>query len=329
MPSLRSPVRRSRAFTLIELLVVIAIIAILIGLLLPAVQKVREAAARSQCSNNMKQLGLAIHNCNDTYTTRLPPLVGTFPGTTGPANTLHFWLLPFIEQDNLYKSAANPANPISFDPTTFPLAPANAAATQGIKTYVCPSDPSIAPDGHTANAGAAASFGGGGRTETRPAATSYAANAQVFATSFNANFVPGSGGGVGVASIPRTFQDGTSNTILFAEKFGDCGGNTGSGTDSNNGGSLWYRNNFASTFGPYFDARAEAVPYPNNTFQVRPVPFNNTSVCLFYLPSSGHTGGMNVALGDGSVRFVAQGISSATFWAASTPAAGDLLGSDW
>src|SRR5205085_215193 len=138
--------------------------------------------------------GLAIHNCNDTYG-KLPPLVGTFPGTTGPAQTLHFWILPFIEQDNLYKSAANPTNPASHDPTSFPAAPANAAATAVVKTYICPSDPSIGADGYTPNAGAAASFGGTGRGETRPAATSYAANAQVFATNFHANFVPGSGGG--------------------------------------------------------------------------------------------------------------------------------------
>src|ERR1700756_4017480 len=109
-----------QAFTLVELLVVIAIIAILIGLLLPAVQKVREAAARTQCTNNIKQLGIAIHNCNDSNG-KLPPLVGTYPGTIGPSQSLHFWLLPYIEQDNLFRSAANPTVAGSYDPTVFPV----------------------------------------------------------------------------------------------------------------------------------------------------------------------------------------------------------------
>src|SRR5215470_9493959 len=175
--------RRWRGFTLVELLVVIAIIGILIGLLLPAVQKIREAAARIQCSNNLKQIVLAAQNCADTHEQILPPGLGLYPNRMGSARNgeggFFMHILPYIEQDNLYN--------ITYDGnlTYFPAGPGdwrNAKSdwsgilptyTQWsgnlqqakVKSYFCPSDPT--QDGGWAKSN-----------------TSYAYNGNVFGISY-------------------------------------------------------------------------------------------------------------------------------------------------
>jgi prepilin-type N-terminal cleavage/methylation domain-containing protein len=127
---------RGRGFTLIELLVVIAIIGILIGLLLPAVQKVREAAARTQSLNNLKQQGLAAHQCNDALGS-IPPMLGYFPSQQQGSGygSIYFHLLPFLEQDNLYRKSWGPA--VGLYDCTSP-----GVQGQVVKVYVNPGDPS-------------------------------------------------------------------------------------------------------------------------------------------------------------------------------------------
>jgi prepilin-type N-terminal cleavage/methylation domain-containing protein len=309
--------KRWRGFTLIELLVVIAIIAILIGLLLPAVQKVREAANRSQCQNNLKQLSLALLNCSDTNQGKLPGSCGKFPNTFNSQNNAYgptvFMILPYMEQQQLYNatySVGNPTGNGTTDPTNQNAPYADYAPYWNyfggfqfqIKSFLCPSDPtaSISASGNGYNA--SNKTGGSG-------ALSYGTNQQALPLEWH-----------GMSRYPASFVDGTSNTVTFTDKAATCAG----WPNAN-----WWDN--GSTF-----AVQDWSPTTNWYFAIAPTPVN--TVCDGGTtfgdyddrpPISYHTAIIQVSLADGSVHQVAQGLSFNTWLLALYPSDGFPLGPDW
>jgi prepilin-type N-terminal cleavage/methylation domain-containing protein len=299
-----SPPRPHRpGFTLIELLVVIAIIAILIGLLLPAVQKVRETAARAKSANNLKQLALAAHSYEGTLG-KLPGNAETLK-TNGLRVSCHWLLLPYVEQGPL-QNVSGVSNAAYL---------ANAGTV--VPTFIAPLDRSLPGLTVTING-------------VVWAASNYAANHTIFGypgngtnwTGFSNNDWDNKG------RMIQRISDGASNTVMFGERYASC----------SSGGSLWaYRNSDPAPTGPSFPGWARmsffpanwtsnnmSTPYTAVPPQNAPLPAN----CSPYNLQAFTPAGCQVAMCDGSVRSVRTSISSTVWFAAIWPDDGQILG-DW
>jgi prepilin-type N-terminal cleavage/methylation domain-containing protein len=349
--------RHRHGFTLIELLVVIAIIAILIGLLLPAVQKIREAAARLQCQNNLHQIGLAVHNFAGDFN-KVPPIGSWGPtfrnnndpppfsggSLTSPDGATGTWLvhlLPYVEQGPLYNQFSALGNLQTNDASSAYFVAYDALISTKVKLYLCPSDSSTT-DGLQLH---------GGSRNGGYASTNYAGNVMVFEPR---------GQGTIVSSMPH----GTSNTVMVAERIQNCNVAIGLGYSSagqsvigpvwgwqypdHGDGAQWAAfgwwtdgeesiNDGVAPGQPsgaclrtdYYDWSANYKPAnptanPNYVFDV------NASVnrCNLFVTNSPHAT-MQVLLGDGSARSVSGGISKATWLAVCIPNSGAVTGPDW
>ncbi|QJW98770.1 DUF1559 family PulG-like putative transporter [Frigoriglobus tundricola] len=329
-------------FTLVEILVVIAIIGVLVALLLPAVQKVREAAARTRCVNNVKQMALAVHSYHDVYSV-VPNMQNWYTtdaalnparwnaGTTcadGAMGTWMYHILPFVEQPALYQQMRiSCATNIGYNAPSNLYPPYTTYATTIVPLYMCPSDPSLLNGGRQQSNGAL-SYG----------STSYSANVMVLSPT-------------GPQPIPNAMRDGTSNTVVIAERYMNCATtdpyvNPGldffdspawsyiwpmSGSATGTPGFGWYTANLTANWhvpggfqtdfckNPAVGAVGTGIP-----FQAAPSITN----CDASVTQTGHAV-MVVGLGDGSVRSVSPAVSLATWVGACLPADGSVPGSDW
>jgi prepilin-type N-terminal cleavage/methylation domain-containing protein len=331
------PAAHRRAFTLVELLVVIAVIALLIGLLLPAVQKVREAVMRAQCQSNLKQVVLAVHHFHDVNKT-MPPYFGIFP--TVPGCGQYPWcnrkavyggwfahLLPFVEQDNVYARIKNEITLSNYNDVKLKFTGAPPSGCQVVVvpynghsfvTTVCSNPGSSVYENHDIwidgvhevtypilQCPSDPSQNPDGRVYSIWGSTNYLANWNAWGDGQGGHWTP-----------PQRFaalQDGLSNIVLFGEGYANC----------DTVGRIALFSWTYQTFGlDWYDQ-------PNTfMFQVRPGTGTCPTCCDNWRAQTPHAA-MNVALADGSVRGVSPSISQTTWTRALLPRDGQVLGNDW